>query len=138
MYHYVENEAILLESLIDLYESVEWTAYTRSTEKMSRIIQQSLWHLAVYDDDRLVGLIRAIGDDVSIVYIQDILMHPSYQRQGIGRDVMMRVLKRFEHVRQIVLITDDTPKSVAFYESVGMIAIPETGGQCFIKYNLDT
>ena len=137
MYKYVENEAVMLESLIDLYDSVEWTAYTRSTEKMSRIIQQSLWHLAVYDDEQLIGLIRAIADDVSIIYIQDILMHPSYQRQGIGREVVQHALKRFEHVRQIVLISDDTPKTRTFYESVGMSAVTETGGQCFIKYNLN-
>ena len=38
--------------------------------------------MAAYDEDRLVGLIRVVGDGLTIVFIQDLLVYPQYQRQG--------------------------------------------------------
>lgn len=69
----------------------------------------------------LVGLARVISDDVSICYIQDLLVHPDHQRAGVGRALMDRALKRYVHVRQKVLITDNEPGQRAFYESIGFI-----------------
>ena len=41
---------------------------------------------------RLVGLVRVVGDGASIAYVQDLLVHPDWQRRGIGarllRDAM--------------------------------------------------
>lgn len=137
MIEYLENKQIPADELIPLYDSVGWLVYSRVPEKMAKLLPNSLWYLAAYDDDRLVGLIRAIGDDASIAYIQDILVHPDYQRQGIGRTLVDRALKRFDHLRQLVLITDDLPETKAFYEAVGFQAIAQTGGACFVRYQLD-
>jgi len=70
-------------------------------------------------NDMLIGIIRCVSDDVSSVYIQDIIVHPNHQNQGIGRELMERVLKRFDHVRQKVLLTDDQPGQLHFYASLG-------------------
>lgn len=137
MITYKETPMIDLDSLKRLYDSVEWLAYTKSEEKMQGLLSGSLWYLAAYDKERLVGLIRVIGDDVSIAYIQDILVNPSYQRQGIGRELVAQALKRFDHLRQLVLISDDTPETKSFYEAVGFQIINDTGGACFVRYRFD-
>lgn len=134
MVTYHEKQTVELPELIDLYNSVGWTAYTDYPEKMEKLLPHSLWHLVARDDDTLVGLIRVVGDDASIVYIQDILVHPDYQRQGIGRELIQQVMERFRHIRQTVLITDDEPKTKAFYLSVGLKAIEDVGGACFVRY----
>lgn len=62
---------------------------------------------------------RCLSDDVSIFYLQDILVHPDYKRVGIGKKLMQYCLKRFSLVRTKVLLTDDELPQKAYYESFG-------------------
>ena len=75
--------------------------------------------IAAYDEDRLVGLIRVVGDGLTIVFIQDLLVYPHYQRQGIGRGLLQQTLERFKDVYQIQLATEQSDKNLAFYRELG-------------------
>ena len=119
--------------ILGLYASVGWTAYTEQPDSLRRGFEASLLVLAAYEDGALVGLIRVVGDGQTIVFVQDILVHPSCQRRGIGTALLKEVLKRYSHVRQIELTTDDTPKTRAFYESVGFRTMASLGCCGFMK-----
>lgn len=119
--------------ILGLYASVGWTAYTEQPESLRRGFEASLLVLAAYEDGALVGLIRVVGDGQTIVFVQDILVHPSCQRRGIGTALLKEVLKRYSHVRQIELMTDDTPKTRAFYESVGFRTMASLGCCGFMR-----
>ena len=119
--------------ILSLYASVGWTAYTAQPEKLKEGFACSLLTLAAYEQEQLVGLIRTVGDGHTVVFIQDLLVLPSHQRQGIGTALMKSVLHRFMHVRQIELATDDTPQTVAFYESLGFRRMQELGCCGFMK-----
>lgn len=123
MYTYHWNAPISKAQLVKLYDSVEWTAYTQNPDKLELAIKQSLSTLSAWQGGTLVGLIRVVGDDATILYIQDILVIPAHQRQGIGTYLMHEVMKRYEHVRQKTLITDMTDKTCRFYESCGFVAL---------------
>lgn len=125
--NYKENE------ILNLYSSVGWTAYTDDPASLQRGFQNSLLTYAAYEKDKLLGVIRTVGDGQTIVYIQDILVLPEYQRQGIGTALMQGVLERFNVVRQIVLSTDNTPKTIAFYESQGFRQMAQMGCCGFMK-----
>jgi len=71
------------------------------------------------ENGTLIGLARAISDDASVVYIQDILVRPSHQGRGIGKGLVEAILDRYQHVRQKVLLTDDRPEQLRFYASLG-------------------
>lgn len=133
---YIENEKVETDELIALYNSVGWVAYTDNRKVMENILENSHWYLTVFHDEKLIGLLRVVGDGYSIVYIQDILVNPKYQRMGIGRYLMERTLEKFSNIRQTVLITDDEEKTKAFYNSVGLKPVEETYGKCFVKYNI--
>lgn len=134
MVTYHEKHPIAVADLTDLYNRVLWTAYTDYPEKVAKLLPGSLWHLAALDDEKLVGIIRVVGDDSSILYIQDICVDPDYQRQGIGTALVGRTLNHFSHIRQSVLVTDNDPKTMSFYRSLGMAPIEEVGGVCFVRY----
>lgn len=119
--------------ILGLYASMGWTAYTEQPESLRRGFEASLLVLAAYEDGALVGLIRVVGDGQTIVFVQDILVHPSCQRRGIGTALLKEVLKRYSHVRQIELMTDDTPKTRAFYESVGFRTMASLGCCGFMR-----
>lgn len=72
-----------------------------------------------FKKDQLVGLIRVVGDGVSIIYIQDLLVNPKYQRQGIGSELLKRVCREYKSVRQKVLLTEEAPNTRNFYEKSG-------------------
>ena len=135
MIRYLENNPIPTDSLTALYNSVGWSGYTDHPNKMDRLLAGSLWYLSAYHDERLVGLVRVIGDDCSIAYIQDLLVDPAYQRQGIGTALIQAALARFASIRQIVLLTDDTAQTSAFYESMGMQRATDLNCLCYVRYN---
>ena len=110
-----------LDQLVDLYNSVDWLAYTTEEQrpKLQEAIRNSTYVVTMWSGEKMVGLARCISDDVSICYIQDILIHPDYQRHGIGRKLLLNCLERFAHVRMQVLLTDDEERQLKFYESLG-------------------
>lgn len=89
--------------------------------------------LAAYEGEQLVGVIRAVGDSHTIVFVQDILVLPKHQRKGIGTALLQAILDRYSHVRQIELATDNTEKTIAFYKSMGFREMSEIGCCGFMK-----
>ena len=75
---------------------------------------------------RLVGLVRVVGDGASIAYVQDLLVHPDWQRRGIGARLLRDALERFARVRQFLLLADDAPAPRAFYEAMGLGPVGES------------
>lgn len=121
------------DEILRLYASVGWTAYTQRLETLRAGFEHSLLTLAAYEDGRLAGLIRTVGDGCTVVLIQDLLVSPEHQRKRIGSALVKAVLARFGGVRQIELLTDQTPRSAAFYRSQGFREASETGCLCFVK-----
>jgi len=106
------------DALRDLYDAVGWSTYTQDLNRLVTAVEGSHFVVTVWDDECLVGLARALSDDVSIAYIQDILVRPSHQRMGVGRALVNSILERYSHVRQKVLLTDDRPEQHQFYRSL--------------------
>ena len=119
--------------ILSLYSSVGWSAYTDHPETLRNGFDNSLLTLAAYDGDQLLGIIRAVGDGYTVVFVQDILVFPEYQRKGIGSALLQAVLDRYSHVRQIQLATDNTPKTIGFYRSMGFRELSEIGCCGFMK-----
>ena len=123
------NEA----EILGLYASVGWTAYTDDPAALRNGFANSLLTLAAYEEAALAGLIRVVGDGHTIVFVQDILVRPQFQRRGIGSVLLQAVLNRYAGVRQIELLTDDTPETAAFYRSMGFRELTELGFRGFMK-----
>ena len=122
------------EEILRLYTAVGWTAYTENMPVLREGFKNSMLVLAAYDGEELLGIIRTVGDGATIVFVQDILIFPDKQRQGIGTALLKAVLDRYANVRQIELATDNTPKTVAFYKSMGFSEMSEIGCCGFMKF----
>ena len=109
------------DQLRELYDSVGWKAYTTGPrgKDLPKAIRNSTYVVSAWSGGRLIGLARGLSDDVAILFLQDVLVHPDYQGQGIGRHLVESCLARFAHVRSKVLLTDDQPGPLRFYESLG-------------------
>ena len=114
-----KQEIVKLEDVLHLYQAVGWTNYTHQPEMLEQALSHSLVIYVALDGDAVVGLIRLVGDGFSSVLVQDLIVLPSYQRQGIGSALMKQALEDFKEVYQVQLATEQTEKNVGFYRSMG-------------------
>ncbi|WP_404430706.1 GNAT family N-acetyltransferase [Sutcliffiella horikoshii] len=128
------DKDIKLEQLEILYNDVEWYAYTKELNVLQQAVYQSLEVISAWNDDELVGLIRIVGDGLTIIYIQDILVLNTYQNQGIATQLMQQVLEKYTHVRQKVLLTEEAPDVRHFYEKNGFESCDKGTLVAFAKF----
>ena len=122
-----------LGQLLTLYDSVGWSAYTCEPDRLERAVTSSLSVFTAWDGPHLAGLVRAVGDGETILYIQDLLVRPSYQRRGIGRRLLEICLAQYPHVRQKVLLTDHTEGNLAFYRACGFVPSGDYDCTAFLR-----
>lgn len=130
-----DSKTINQEQLKTLYNDVQWTAYTKDMAQLQQALMQSLEVISAWDGERLVGLIRVIGDGLTIIYIQDILVLHEYQNKGIASQLMLYVLDKYESVRQKVLLTEEAPDVRHFYEKNGFQSCDKGSLVAFAKLN---
>lgn len=114
-----KQEIVKLEDVLHLYQAVGWTNYTHQTQMLEQALSHSLAVYMALDGDAVVGLIRLVGDGFSSVFVQDLIVLPSYQRQGLGSALMKEALKDYKDAYQVQLVTEETEKNVGFYRSMG-------------------
>ena len=105
--------------VLNLYKSVGWINYTNNPNMLKSAYSNSLKILGAYENEKLLGIIRVVGDGYSVVFIQYILVYPEYQRQGIGTTLIQQILTEYKHVYQKHLLTENTEKTIQFYKSLG-------------------
>jgi predicted GNAT family acetyltransferase len=88
----------------------------RTPEQMRQSFKNSaVVVLALDDDGRIIGTVRALSDGVCNAYVVDVWTRSDYRRQGIASR-MMALLEEELPGQHVYLFTDDM---VAFYESLG-------------------
>ena len=114
-----KQEIVKLEDVLHLYQAVGWTNYTNQSQMLEQALSHSLVIYLALDGDVVVGLIRLVGDGFSSVFVQDLIVLPTYQRQGIGRTLVKEALGDYKDAYQVQLVTDQTEKNLGFYRSLG-------------------
>ena len=116
MIDYRIDVRIEAKAIGDLRESVGWN-------RMEQVYRdprlQSFWCIGVYDGEKLVGYVDCVSNGVTDAYIQDLMVHPSYQGQGIGTQLMTRMIEylKCKGIYMISVIYEDSLKP--FYEKFG-------------------
>ena len=119
MVNITKETSVSIDDVLHLYQAVGWTNYTNQPQMLEQALSHSLASYVARDDEKIVGLVRLIGDGFSSVFIQDLLVLSSYQRQGIGSSLMKQALDDYKDVYQVQLATDESEKTLAFYRSLG-------------------
>ncbi len=64
---------------------------TKDLLKAEIALKHSLFIVSLWDDDKLIGFGRIIGDQGITYVISDIMVDPDYQRKGLGKVIMREV-----------------------------------------------
>ena len=119
MINMTKETSVSIDDVLPLYQAVGWTNYTNQPQMLSQSLTHSLAIYLARDGEKIVGLVRLVGDGFSSVFVQDLIVLPSYQRQGIGSNLMKEALADYKDVYQIQLATEQTEKTLGFYRSLG-------------------
>ncbi|MHB0798514.1 GNAT family N-acetyltransferase [Bacillus thuringiensis] len=83
----IKSDIPTLEEYKYLCDSVGWTNYM-NFEVVEISLQNSIYCIIVKDNNQIIGMGRIVGDGAIYFYIQDIVVHPEYQKNGIGKKIM--------------------------------------------------
>ncbi|MBQ6860618.1 MAG: GNAT family N-acetyltransferase [Clostridia bacterium] len=110
----------------ELTEAVGWGK--REITIVEEALNNTLFSLCVYDDDKLIGYGRIIGDKTIFLYIHDIMVIPSYQGKNIGRGIMQELLKQIDKYKlvnpNIRTYLGASKNREGFYEKFGFVVRP--------------
>ncbi len=121
---YKEN-VLSYENYCALRESVGWQLF--SGNQMQQAIDNSLYTVVVVENSQPVGMGRLTGDGMYFL-IADIVVHPTFQKCGIGTNIINMLLKYVEEKtpaggRSSVQLIAEKGKE-PFYEKLGFKIIP--------------
>ena len=119
MINITKETSVSIDDVLPLYQAVGRTNYTNQPQMLEQSLAHSLATYLARDGEEIVGVVRLVGDGFSSVFVQDLIVLPSYQRQGIGSALMEKALGDFKDAYQVQLATDQTEKTLGFYRSLG-------------------
>lgn len=116
IYYTSSKEGITEEALEELFLSVDWES-GKYPKQLLQAIEGSHSVVTAWDEGKLVGLVNALSDGVLTAYFHYALINPSYQSNGIGKELMNMMLERYKGYKSKVLIS--YPDAVNFYNRLG-------------------
>ena len=109
---YRDTHDVDLDQLTVLFNAVGWERRTADRERLAQLVRESLYVVSAWDDDRLVGFARGISDGATNAYISTVAVLPEYQKRGIGRELIQRLIADHDGI-QFILHAND--KAYPFY-----------------------
>lgn len=111
--------------LFPLFNATGWNdSLQLSADELEHAIENSFAVISVYENDHLIGFGRVVSDGIVYATINDVLVAPIWQRQGIGSSIIRKLVQLCDHhdIRSIHLFADKG--SANFYNHLGFIARP--------------
>jgi GNAT superfamily N-acetyltransferase len=109
-----------------LFQTTGWNdTYQLTAEEYAHVLQAS-WHMVcAYDGEKLVGFGRMVSDGIVHAMIYDMIVDPAYQGQGIGTEILARLVEycRSLRIRDIQLFCARGKR--LFYEKNGFTTRPD-------------
>ena len=85
----VANNPPTVEEYLDLRDTTGWG---KIASKMAQVsLENTLFHVTIRENDKLIGMGRVIGDGGMYFYIQDVIVHPDFQGERIGGSIMQAI-----------------------------------------------
>lgn len=123
MIHFSERRDIEIDQIIPIDVLNGWSA-AQKPEQLHQALLNSHHLVSAWQDELLVGIGNAISDGFLVVYYPHLLIHPDYQGQGIGSQLVEMLKQRYTGFHMHMLVADS--KAIAFYEKCGFTRAGKT------------
>ncbi|KAA3613352.1 MAG: GNAT family N-acetyltransferase [Calditrichaeota bacterium] len=86
-------------------------------ESLKTAFTNSRFKCFIFDNQRLIGVGRALADGIDCSYICDIAVNPEYQGLGLGKKIVNKLVELSDGHKKIILYAN--PGKENFYENLG-------------------
>lgn len=120
----IKDNALTPEIFVDIRERVNFKYY--SIEDVKIALNNTLYNVVIYDNDKPIGIGRVVGDDRIVFFIKDIVVDPDYQNKKIGKLIMEHIFNYIstKACEGAYISLMSTTCCVDFYKKFGFIERP--------------
>ena len=112
-----------IEEFNYLYDAVGWGSYDE--KESEKALANTMYSVSVYDDDKIIGYGRIIGDGICFLYIHDVMVIPKYQNKKVGSQIMNKLLEKVNQIKienpYVRVYLGASKGKEKFYERFGFI-----------------
>ena len=127
---YRSTKTISRTKLRDLFLANHWDS-GNYPEKLQQSFKNSNHVISAWDGDDLVGAMNALSDGIMNVFFLYLLVHPKYQKKGIGQKMVQLMLQEYRnYARKMVIAYDD---ALEFFQKSGF-EVGENNVPMFVTY----
>ena len=130
----INSERLTAEEYIDFLKRTDLGSQypkERFHERIPRLLKNASVSLSVRDEEgRLIGVLLAVTDFAYWLFVTDLGVDRSHERQGIGRSLMKEALALAGGEKDIIVYLAANEHAVPFYEKLGLKKADEV-----MKYN---
>ena len=121
----VEKRPPEVSDYLKLRNAVGWDAVPEDVSAAA--LAKSLFSVCIVVKGEIVGMGRVIGDDGLYLYVQDVMVLPEYQRQGIGSRIMDLITAYLDEnlCKEAFVGLKSAPGLECFYGRYGFTSKPE-------------
>lgn len=113
----LQKKAYMSEA--EIYNDFLIPPLVQTMDEIKKEFEKSIFLKAV-DSGRIIGSVRASSDDSKTCYIGKLIVHPDFQNQGIGTDLMNEIEALFGDCNSFELFTGHKSwKNIKLYEKLG-------------------
>lgn len=94
-------------------------------ERISKMLEYGNLIVTARENNALIGVARSLTDFMYCTYLSDLAVDQSYQKKGIGKELIRRTKLESPKAKLILLAA---PKAVDYYPKIGM----KKWDQCYV------
>ena len=119
------NRSPTVDEYNTLRSLAQWPTFQEPLVR--KALANSLYCVCIELDNAIVGMGRIAGDNAIYLHVLDVIVHPAYQRKGIGTLIMNALMKYVDTVASkntnVGLMCSKGREE--FYKGFGFIARPD-------------
>ena len=92
-------------------------------ERMATMLRYANLVITAWDEEKLIGISRALTDFTYVTYLSDLVVHQDYQQQGIGKELIRQTQAACGPLTRLILLA--APAAESYYPHIGFTLHPQ-------------
>ncbi|GAF64469.1 putative acetyltransferase [Bacillus sp. TS-2] len=117
MITYSKDSKISANQLSDIFKSSGIKRPYNDLARLQKMLDQADLLITAWDQDKPIGVARALTDFSYCCYLSDLAVNDQYQKHGIGKQLISLVQE--EIGQEVALLLLSAPKAMDYYPKIG-------------------
>ena len=119
--HYKINVPLATQDILRVYNGSGIRRPTHDVPRIEKMFAQANLIASAWEDDKLIGIARALTDHSYCCYLSDLAVDLDHQRQGVGHQLIQAIRDQLND--QVSLILLSAPDAMDYYPKVGFTTL---------------